>query len=152
MEVENNKLELAGMKSQNSSNQNSLSTNEKAEVYLSLYEGGLDDIVITENIAKIKATFPQLPIQFYSILVDRIRDKGFSNQQLTDSVNNVIDNCIYPQPTIANFLSHDRKIRLFTYQEMLKKIHDSGGNSEVWKMHDKKTVNGVVYWFEKYMI
>lgn len=129
--------------------QNLPKINDEGEIELSLYEGSLDEPIIIENIAKIKASFPQLPIQFYSILTDRIKEKGFTNQQLIDAVNNVIDNCVYPVPTIANFLNHDKKVKLFTYSDMLKKVHDSGCDSSIWKWYDKKKINGVTFWHEK---
>jgi hypothetical protein len=142
-------MELHGMRLPESLKTPSISINEKGENYLSLYEGELDERVLIENIAKIKASFPELPIQFYSILANRIKEKGFSSQKLIDAVNNVIDNCVYPVPTIANFLSFDKKIRLFTYQEMLKKIHESCGDSTIWDLHEKKRINETTFWYLK---
>lgn len=99
--------------------------------------------------AKIKASFSQLPPNFYIILASRLKEKLFSDQQLIDAVNNVIDTCVYPVPTIANFLSFNKKIRLFTYQEMLKKVHDSGGDPGIWDYHDKKKIEGITFWYLK---
>jgi hypothetical protein len=125
-------------------------TNESGEKYLSLYVDELTEHVLVENLAKIKAAFSQLPTNFYTILMNRLKDKGFTDQQLIDSVNNVIDTCVYPVPTIANFINFEKKVRLFTYNEMTKKVHDSGGDSSIWDMHDKRNIDGIVYWFLKY--
>lgn len=80
-----------------------------------------------QNIAKIKIAFPSLPIEFYDLFSTRIKEKGFSDKRLIDSVNNVIDTCIYPFPTIAQFLSYDQKIETFTYKQMLRKNDQERG-------------------------
>jgi len=49
-----------------------------------------------------------------------------------DSITNVIDTCIYPTPTIAQFISWDKKIKVHTYDEMLK-LWDQGIGREAYK-------------------
>ena len=70
---------------------------------------------MTEKIVK---TFPKLPSQFFDIFYDRIRDNGFTDKRLKDAVNYVIDNCQYPEPTIAQFISFDKTVKLFTYHQV----------------------------------
>jgi hypothetical protein len=118
--------------------------NEKGEYYVSEYTGTLEKPIIVEQIAKIKACFPQLPISFYSIFADRIKDKEFTNKQLIDSVNNVIDTCVYPVPTIANFLNFEKKKRAYTYDEVLKFIHENGGN--ITNTFDNFKVDNKTFW------
>lgn len=114
---------------------------------LSLYEGEITGPVISQNMAKIKGAFPTLPREFFTLLSNRIKENGFCDERLNDAVCHVIDNCIYPQPTIAQFISFDKKIRLFNYNEMLEKVNEFG--SSAWDMHDKKRINGIVYWYLK---
>lgn len=97
--------------------------------------------------AKIKSAFPGLPIEFHSILSDRIIEKDFCDEQLMDAVNHVIDNCIYPTPTIAQFVSFNKNRRLFTYDEMIKMVDESG--VIIWKYYDKIKIDNIVYWFKK---
>ena len=90
---------------------------------------------ISESIIKIKGSFPTLPDPFYKTLTERVRDNQFSDQRLIDSVNYVIDNCPYPQPTIAQFISYDKNVKLYNYTEYTDFVtahksgaDDTGGN------------------------
>lgn len=62
---------------------------------------------VMKNTVKIKNAFPTLPVEFYDILFERLRAKGFSDEKLDDAVNRVIDTCKYPTPTVAHFMSYD---------------------------------------------
>lgn len=77
----------------------------------------------------IRDAFPDLPPGFYNVLADRIKEKAFTDRRLADAVNHVVDTCIYPKPTIANFISYGREVRLYTYQEMLAR------GEEAWSTH-----------------
>ena len=96
---------------------------------ISIYTGVLTLPVIAKSVAKIKKSFPALPEGFYEILSNRIKENGFSDQRLIDAVNNVVDNCPYPQPTIAQFISFDKKIKTFTYHQIVRLVED-GDNME----------------------
>ena len=84
---------------------------------ISLYTGELTTKVIIESVAKIKKAFPTLPIGFYDVFTDRLKANGFNDARLRDAVAYVIDNCIYPTPTIAQFISFDKRIKTYTYSE-----------------------------------
>jgi len=81
-------------------------------------------------VARIKNAFPALPNGFYDVFTDMIKDYGFCDSRLDDAVRNVIATCVYPTPTIANFISWDRTFKVFTYEDMLKKTNDMG--TEIW--------------------
>lgn len=98
-----------------------------------MYRGELTTQGIIRGVATIKKAFPALPLEFYDILTDRIRAAGFCDQRLQDAVSCVIDNCIFPQPTVAQFISYDRRIRVYTYEEMLDKGHHGLWNPEIYK-------------------
>jgi hypothetical protein len=66
----------------------------------------------------IKRTYPALHRGFYDTLDDRIRANNFTTARLRDAVSFVIDNCRYPTPTIADFISFDRTVKFKTYDEM----------------------------------
>lgn len=62
-----------------------------------------------------------------------VRESNFTDERLRDAVKHVICTCPYPTPTIANFISFDKKIKLNTYDEMLKKASELG--ADVWKLY-----------------
>lgn len=93
---------------------------------VSVYTGELNTKIIIDNVKRIKNAFPALPPGFYDVFSARLRDAGFTDERLTDAVNNVIDTCIYPMPTIAQFISWDKRITLLSYEQMLRKTSEMG--------------------------
>lgn len=100
---------------------------------ISLYTGPLTAEVVLREIVRAKAAFPSLPTVFFDVLRDRINANSFTNERFKDAVNYVIDNCRYPTPTIADFVSYDKRIKFSTYDEMLKKASDLG--PEIWRSY-----------------
>lgn len=94
---------------------------------LSIYTGELTKPIIVEMTIKIRQTFPSLPVGFFDILSDRLVANNFTDQRLKDAVDYVIDNCIYPTPTIAQFISFDKRIKLYTHSQMLKMNQEFSG-------------------------
>ena len=70
-----------------------------------------------------------------------MRANQFSDQRMIDSIGYVIDNCLYPTPTIANLISYDRRVKLYTYQEVCEYV-DRGGQMEDFI---KREIRGTVY-------
>lgn len=100
--------------------QASLPASLEATGEISLYTGELTPKVVIESVATIKKAFPALPAGFYDVFTDRIKENGFCDDRLRDAVNSVIDNCVYPQPTIAQFISYDKRLKFKTWHEMTK--------------------------------
>ena len=96
---------------------------------ISIYKGNLTARNLVKNIAFIKKAFPVLPIDFYDLLTDRIKANNFSDERLNDAVNNVIDTCVYPQPTIAQFISFDKRIKVYDYSEYCKLCEEGQGKN-----------------------
>lgn len=67
--------------------------------------------------ARLKMAFPSLPVEFFRLLGERMKEKGFTDGKMKDAINHVIDNCKYPTPAIAEFLSFDKVVKLYSYQE-----------------------------------
>lgn len=93
---------------------------------ISIYKGTLTTPAVIESVAKIKKSFPTLPVGFYEVLSNRLKENGFNDARLKDAVNNVIDTCHYPTPTIADFISFDKKFKVLHYDELLKKVNELG--------------------------
>lgn len=117
------------------------------ELHLSLYQGELTHEVLNKSAARIKAAFPNLKPEFFMLLNEMLIKQGFSDQRLIDAVDHVISNCIYPTPTIAQFLSFDKTERLYSYNEMLKIVND--GDVKAFSKHESVEINGTSYWKRK---
>ena len=112
----------------------------RAENEISLYKGELTPKVTAECCVKIKKAFPDLPADFFEILQEMIKSEEFSDQCFRDSVTYVIKTCVYPKPTIAQFISWDRVFKIHTYLEYCKLVSegDNGENYKPIKFKDKE--------------
>jgi hypothetical protein len=108
---------------------------------ISVYSGELTTLCVIQQVKKIKAAFPSLPIGFYEVLEDRIKELNFSDQKLIDAVNNLIDTCIYPTPTIASLLSWDKRIKLYSYYDMVNMTDKYGAS--VWDNYKAISIQGI---------
>lgn len=99
------------------------------------------------TVKRIKAAFPDLPMSFYEILVDRLKEKGFSDQRFAQAANQVIDNCMYPRPTVGEFISFDRRVELLNYVQMLKKLDEAG--PIIWEIYKSISIDGNKFWVHK---
>jgi hypothetical protein len=95
-----------------------------------------------EQIKRLRQAFPQIPPGFTDILLDRIKDRGFTDDRLRDSINNLIDNFTYPVPSVANIVSFDKRIKLYTYAEYCDQI-SAGFKSTDFSMVKR---NGKNFW------
>jgi hypothetical protein len=110
------------MKSFSQSLESTLPENE-----ISIYRGSLisDENIVKYSI-KIRQAFSSLPPEFYGILLEMAKEEKFTDERFRDAVHHVIKTCIYPTPTIAQFISFDKKVKLFTYEDMVKKTEEFG--------------------------
>lgn len=91
---------------------------------MSIYSGELTEKCIAECTMTIKHAFPSTETGFFKVFVPMLKECGFNDEKLLNSVKNVIKTCEYPTPTIAKFLNYDKKINLYTYTDMLKKASE----------------------------
>jgi hypothetical protein len=96
---------------------------------MSIYAGTLNTESVISNVVKLKRAFPSLPAGFYDVFSDRLKANDFNDDRLKDAVDHVIDTCVYPTPTIAQFISFDQKIEINTYEAMLRKTHEFGAGT-----------------------
>lgn len=79
------------------------------------------------------------------ILTQRITEKRMSAEQVTDAVNNLIDNFKYPVPTVADIVSWDKKVKIYTHREVVDLLPQGYDFS----MFEKITVNNQPRWIKK---
>ena len=103
---------------------------------ISVYTDNFNPVNAAKTVMKLNKAFPNLGSDFVSILSERVKELKISDQRLLDSVNYLIDNYHYPTMTIADIVSYDKKIKLLTYDEVMK-IHDQTGNAfKIYKAVD----------------
>ena len=90
-------------------------------MFLKTTNGELTENGTKENFAKLASNFPKLDGAFYSILADRVRKNGFDDEMLTNAVDSLIDNYQFPEPKVADILSLNSNVEIFTYHDIVKK-------------------------------
>ena len=118
---------------------------ENGNKYLSIYNDEQTEHGVISAIARVKMAFPSLDKSFYSILTDRVIEKGMTDKQIMDAVNNVIDTCEYPTPVIGKFLGFDKKKQLYTYAQFAE-MNMQGEKLEYFNTTE---INGVKYFYRK---
>lgn len=96
---------------------------------MSIYSGELTKMCIAKSTLKINQAFPSLPPEFFDIFADRIKENNFNDERLKAAVDHVIDNCVYPTPSIAQFISFDKNIKVYTYIDMINFVDEIGSKA-----------------------
>jgi hypothetical protein len=106
-------------------------TQEQNNYSLSVYNDNLDPKNAACEVSRLKLAFPALEVGFFDVLLERIKENGFTDKRLRDAVNNLVDNFVYPTPTIANIISFDKRVKLYSYTQMLDMVMSYGVSA--WK-------------------
>lgn len=118
-------------------------TNENS---ISIYRDEFTVANAIDQFKKLKMAFPQLPSGFYDVLMDRIKENGFTDKRLKDAINNLIDNFVYPTPSIANIIGFDKKVKLITYNQRCTLQSENPGS---FNDYTKVLKNGKVFFISK---
>ncbi|GAB6121111.1 hypothetical protein [Dysgonomonas termitidis] len=59
---------------------------------------------IANQILRLSKAFPQQPMEFFKILLERIEELEFTEQEITDTVNKCIDTFEYKNLTVATIV------------------------------------------------
>jgi hypothetical protein len=113
---------------------------------ISIYKGELTPTCLSQEVLKVCASFPSLPAEFFDILSERVAANKFNDARLKAAVANLLDNFTYNTPKIADIISFDRKVKLFSYNEMLVHCHNTGNAYSDYTMIKR---NGKKYWIRK---
>ena len=96
---------------------------------------------------KLQSAFPKQNKEFFNVLAERLIANGFTDERLADAVNNVIDNFQYKELNIADIVSFDKKIKLYTYSEACSMVTKDG--YEFGKDLVRTEMENGVYWIIK---
>ena len=114
---------------------------------ISIYTG---DVATGEQVRteakKLIAAFPDVTNDFIILLSDRLADNKFTAQRIKDAINFTIDTCKYKRPSIADIVSFDRKIDVFTYEEIQNKC---APGYPAFEYYEKINLNGKARWIAK---
>jgi hypothetical protein len=103
----------------------------------------VDDVATKESVKselrRLHAAFPDITADYIILLTERVISNKFTLRRLRDAVNNVIDNFQYKVPNISDIIKFDKKVKLLTYDEMLK-LNDQTGKA--FQEYSKVIISG----------
>ena len=114
---------------------------------ISLYSGepaNKDQIFSASQ--KLIAAFPDVTVDFVILLTERFIDNKFTAQRVKDAINHIIDNSPYKRPAIADIISFDRKVKLFTHSEIQAKC---APGYPAFEYYERVVINNKVKYIEK---
>jgi hypothetical protein len=98
-----------------------ITTSAGSEV--SLYGGGpAKPAEIATQIIKLHLAFPKMEKDFFNLLSERIVANGFTSGRLKDAFDYVIDNFHYRELTIADIISFDKRVKLYSHDEVYSMV------------------------------
>jgi hypothetical protein len=101
---------------------------------------------IAKELLRLRNAFPALPTSFFEVLTDRLIEKKISNKKLSDAVDYLIDNFIYPTPTIGNILTFDKKAKVYSYGDICKINNDTQTAFSDYRPIEIEGMENKVYW------
>ncbi len=103
---------------------------------ISIYKGEtVSSLALAQNIAKIQVVFPKLDKLFFAVLTERLLLNNFTEQRLIDAAGYLIDNFKYQTPTIADVISFDKKIKLWSYEDVCEAVSQNKTSFESFYKH-----------------
>ena len=91
---------------------------------LSLYPiGEPTETTLNRAIDRLKVAFPYQNSQFFELLKERVIFHKFSDERLRDAIDNIIDNYTYKTLTIANIISYNKTIPLYTMRQKVSIVN-----------------------------
>jgi len=104
---------------------------------ISAYKDDLTLMGIKMNCAKILVAFSGVDQSFTILLTESLKRNKFTDERLTDAVNFVIDNCKYPKPSISDFIQFDKKVKLYTHNEVINILYSDFENYKAVEIEGK---------------
>lgn len=78
---------------------------------------------IKSEVRKLMAAFPDVTNDFLIVLIERMIENKFTKERVKDAISKTIDTNPYKRPSIADIISFDRKVKLYTYSEISAKCY-----------------------------
>lgn len=112
---------------------------------ISIYDDKLTENVVMLELKKLSVSFPDLKGEFFTVLSERLVKNGFTDSRLKDAIGFVIDNCTYKKPSIANIISYDKTVKLYSHNDVCNEVY-KGNTFDDFKIIER---NGKKFWIKK---
>lgn len=93
---------------------------------ITIYQGETaSPLVLAQETAKIRVLFPKVDELYTAILIERLIVNGFTEKRVKDAIAYLIDNFKYQVPSVADIISFDKKIKLYSYNEVAEMVTEN---------------------------
>lgn len=106
-----------------------------------------DDNFILEQIKRLYICFSETNKEIFKELFNRIKANNFTKKRLQDAVDNLIDTHTYKTIAIADVISFDKNIDIYSYIDVCNLAYERG--SEVWNEFEKIIIDDSIYYIRK---
>jgi len=109
---------------------------QRQTLEISVYQGvPASGLVIARETAKMQVAFPKLESTFVAVLTERIIKNNFTEQKVKDAISYLMDNFHYQTPTIADVISFDKKIKLWSYEDVCEAVSQNKTSFDSFYKH-----------------
>lgn len=102
--------------------------------------------MLASQIKKLQVAFPGQDTDFFNLLAERLVANRFSDRRLREAVSHMIDTFPYRRINIADVISFDRRVRLYTYGEVCDMVHGQTARFDEFELRE---VGSKKYWIRK---
>ena len=110
---------------------------------ISIYHGALNPISAIEELRKLRKAFPTISEGFIEILTERLIENNFSDKRVKEAVANVIDNFTYQTPSIANIVSFDKRMKLYSRSDFYLELDKGRTGNDFFRVTAKGSKNAM---------
>lgn len=96
--------------------------------------------------ATLARAFPKHEAGFFKLLTERVVANGFTAKRLNDAVNYLVDNFQYKELNISDIIKFDKKVKLYTYNEVCSMVTRGEATFEDFSL---KEIDGKVFRIKK---
>ena len=102
---------------------------------------------MAQAIRTLRIAFPRSGDEFFSLLYERMKKNQFTAKRLEDAVTHVIDNFRYKELNVADVISFDKRVRLYSYDEVCDIC--ANGRAVMSEDFKKVRIGEKLYWAKK---
>ena len=93
---------------------------------ITIYQGEpASALVLAQETAKIHVLFPKLDKLFVPLLIERLSVNNFTEKRVKDAISYLIDNFKYQNPSIADIVSFDKKIKIYSHNDVVQLVTEN---------------------------
>lgn len=114
---------------------------------VSIYNDNIaNDEFILEQIKRLYICFPDTNKEIFKELFNRIKANEFTEKRLQDAIDNIIDTHTFKTITVADVISYDKTIDIYSYVDVCNIAYEKG--AEIWDNFSKVVIGNDIFYIK----